>query len=180
MRYAATYALFGPGENRTAQLRPLLLLMLLTAPALAGSFPDEAFYKALAESGIAEVDAANLALQKSSNVMVKEFAAMMVKDHTLANDRLKTLAASKRSRLPGSASVAEQAVQAKLALLNGRIFDQFYIRGQIYAHEEALDLVNNEIKSGKDSKAKAFAREILPTVQAHLKMIRVLAASEGV
>ena len=161
-------------------MRALLLLIALTVPAVAWSYPDESFYKALAQGGIAELDAANLAFEKSSNDKVKEFAALMLKDHTAANDRLKALSGSKRSKLPNSASVAQQAIQAKLTILSGRTFDQFYIRGQIYAHEEMLDLVNNEISSGKDAKAKAFASEILPTVQMHLKMIRVLAAGEGV
>lgn len=166
--------------ERATHVGPWLLLLLLSAPLAARSYPDEAFYEKLTESGIAEIDAANLALQKSSNAMVKEFAAQMVKAHALANDKLKALAASKRSRLPSSASASDTAVQAKLALLSGRLFDQFYIRGQIYAHERLLDLVDNEATSGKDAKAKAFARELLPTIQAHLKMIRVLAASEGV
>jgi len=82
--------------------------------------------------------------------------------------------------LPSSASAADRAVLAKLTSLNARLFDQFYIRSQIYAHEQLLDLVSTEATSGKDAKAKAFAGEILPTVQSHLKLIRVLAAGEGV
>lgn len=161
-------------------MRALLLLIALAMPAVGWSYPDESFYKAFAEGGLAELDAANLALQKSSNGKVKEFAAMMLKDHTAANDRLKALAASNRSRLPSSASAAQRAIQRKLTLLSGNVFDQFYILGEIHAHEDLLDLVNDEMAYGRDAKARAFAGEILPTVQAHLKMIRVLAAGEGV
>jgi len=167
-------------EQRMAHIRPWLLLLLLMAPPVNASHSDRAFYEAFIQGGIAEIDAANLVLQKSSNAMVKEFAAMMIKDHTSANERVKTLAASKRIRLPSSASAADQAVQVKLASLSARIFDLFYIRSQIHAHEQLLDLVSAEAASGKDTKAKAFAAEILPTVQSHLKLIRVLAASEGV
>jgi putative membrane protein len=162
------------------RVRTLLLFITLTLPAVAWSYPDESFYKALMESGISELGTANLALQKSSNDKVKEFAALMVKDHTALNDGLKTLAASRRARLPSSASATQRAIEAKLALLSSRGFDQFYIRAQIDAHQDLLDLVNSEMTSGKDPKAKAFAGEILSTVQAHLKMIRVLAAGEGV
>ena len=41
-------------------------------------------------------------------------------------------------------------------------------------------LLKKEIASGKDPKAQAYAKEILPTVQAHLKKIREIAASAGV
>ncbi len=173
-------ALLRPDGERTGRRAAWLLLLLLTVAPAGASHSDQRFFEAFIEDGIAEVDAANLALQKSSNVMVKEFAAMMIKDHTSANDRLKVLAASKRTRSPSTAGADERAVQAKLALLSGRIFDRFYIRAQIYAHEQMLDRVNEEATSGKEAKAKAFAQEILPMIQAHLKMIRVLAASEGV
>jgi putative membrane protein len=159
---------------------PWLFLLFLMVPPAGAAQIDRAFYEAFVQGGIAEVDAANLALHKSSNVMVKEFAAMMIKDHTSANERLKALATSKGASLPSSASAADQAVQAKLTSLGGRIFDQFYIRSQIYAHEQLLDLVSTEAASGKDARAKTFAGEILPTIQSHLKLIRVLAASEGV
>jgi len=165
---------------RSRRFTPWLLLLLLTVPPVHASHSDRAFYEAFVSDGIAEIDAGNLVLQKSSNAMVKEFAAMMIKDHTSANERVKALAASKMTSLPSSASPADQAVQAKLTSLSARIFDLFYIRSQIHAHERLLDLVSAEATSGKDSKAKAFAVEILPTVESHLKLIRVLAASEGV
>ena len=164
--------------QRTAPIRPWLLVLFLMMRPAGASHSDRAFYEAFIQGGIAEIDAANLALQNSSNAMVKEFAVMMIKDHTSANERVKALAAS--GRLPTSASAADRAVQAKLTSLSARIFDQFYIRSQINAHEQLLDLVSTEMTSGKDAKAKAFAADILPTVQSHLKLIRVLAAGEGV
>jgi len=166
--------------QRTAHLGAWAFLLFLMIPPAGASQPDRAFYEAFIQGGIAEIDAANLVLQRSSNVMVKEFAVMMIKDHTSANERVKALAASRRIPLPSSASAADRAVQAKLTSLGARIFDQFYIRSQIDAHEKLLDLASTEATSGKDAQAKAFAAEILPMVQSHLKLIRVLLASEGV
>jgi putative membrane protein len=72
------------------------------------------------------------------------------------------------------------ATKAKLEVLTGETFDKSYIKGQIAAHEETAALLEKEIASGKDPKAQAFAKEILPTVHAHLKKIREIAASAGV
>jgi len=94
------------------------LLLFLVIPPVGASSRDRAFYEAFTQDGIAEIDAANLALQKSSNAMVKEFAAMMIKDHTSANERVEVLAALKTTPLP---SAADQAVQAKLSSLSDRI-----------------------------------------------------------
>ena len=70
--------------------------------------------------------------------------------------------------------------QAKLEVLSGGTFDKSYIKGQIKAHEDTVDLFQKEIASGKDADAKAFAKESLPTIRSHLKAIRAIAASVGV
>jgi hypothetical protein len=44
----------------------------------------------------------------------------------------------------------------------------------------AVAVGKQEIGSGKDAQAQAFAKEVLPTVQAHLKKIRSIAAAAGV
>src|SRR5215204_6234316 len=58
------------------------------------------FWSKAAQGGMAEVELAKLALQKSTNADVKKFAQMMVTDHTKANDELKALAAKKNVTLP--------------------------------------------------------------------------------
>jgi putative membrane protein len=167
--------------KRLAALLVLASPLAVWAPvtALADS-PDASFYKHAAQGGIAEVEAGNLAQQKSTNEKVKDFAAMMVKDHTAANNKLKALADSKNVSLPSSSSVGQMATKAKLEVLSGQTFDRSYIKGQIKAHEDTVGLFQKEIASGKDPDAKAFAKEILPTVRAHLKAIRAIAASAGV
>ena len=75
--------------------------LLLATVALADS-PDSGFYKKAAEGGMSEVELGQLAQQKASTSAVKDFGAMMVKDHTAANDKLKALAASKQVTLPES------------------------------------------------------------------------------
>ncbi len=105
---------------------------------------------------------------------------MMVKDHSAANDKLKSIAASKNISLPTSPSVGQMATKAKLEVLSGETFDKSYIKGMIKDHEEDIALFKKEAVSGKDPDAKAFATATLPTLQTHLKKIKSIAASEGV
>jgi putative membrane protein len=165
---------------RPARLKKLLFWMVLAAPVAGWAYPDESFCTALAEKGIAEMDSGTLVQAKSPNPQVQEFAALMVKDHAALNDRLRTLLGSKRSRLPTSADAVGRAVKAKLGVLSGRLFEQFYIRSELQSNQAILDLVKGEIASGKDAKVRAFAQDILPSVETHLKTIRVLASGEGV
>ena len=105
---------------------------------------------------------------------------MMVKDHSAANDKLQALAASKSITLPTSASVGQMAVKAKLDLLSGDAFDQVYIKSQLKAHRQTIALFKKEIATGQDSDAQAFASATLPTLRAHLKAIKGIAAGAGI
>lgn len=163
-------------------MKSLLAMLILAAPlaAVADSDPDASFFKNAAEGGIFEVEAGNLAQQKGASTAVKDFGAMMVKDHTAANDKLKALAASKNISLPTSASIDEMATKAKLEVLSGETFDKSYIKSQIDAHRDTIALFKKEIASGRDAGAKAFASATLPTLETHMKKIRSIASEAGI
>jgi len=65
------------------------------------------FIQQAAISGMSEVQLSQLALKKTKNSSVKNFAAMMVKDHSGANAELKTLAKAKGYSLPDSSSLSQ-------------------------------------------------------------------------
>ena len=153
------------------------LVLVIPFAAFGADNPDGKFYKNAAQGGVAEVDLGNLAQQKSSNASVKEFGAMMVKDHTAANDKLKSLAATKNISLPTSASLSQMASKVKLEVLSGDTFDKAYINGMIKDHEEDIALFKKEAVGGRDPDARAFAKAALPTLRAHLKKIKSIEAS---
>jgi putative membrane protein len=146
----------------------------------AAGNPDASFYKKAAEGGIAEVQLGQLAQDKSSTQSVKDFGAMMIKDHSAANDKLKVIAEGKGIKLPTSPSVMQMASKTKLEVLNGNTFDKSYIKGMIEDHQEDIREFQQEASSGQDPDAKAFAAATLPTLKAHLKKIQEIAAAQGV
>ena len=159
------------------------LLAVAIAPTLvlaASAPPDASFYKSLAEGGMAEVQLGQLAETKAADAGVKDFAAMMVKDHTAANEHLKALASSKNVDLPGGPGVAARAKKTELEVLSGHAFDSSYVAGQIKAHRETVALLRKEIASGEDADAKAFAQKVLPTVEGHLKAVDKIADGLGI
>jgi putative membrane protein len=164
-------------------MKSLLVTVALLIPLAvlgADSNPDSSFFKNAAEGGMAEVQLGTLAQQKAANPKVKEFGAMMVKDHTAANDKLKAIAESKNIALPTSPSVGQMANKTKLEALSGNTFDKSYIKGMIEDHEEDIKEFQKEATSGRDADAKAYAVATLPTLQAHLKKIQSIAANAGV
>jgi putative membrane protein len=148
--------------------------------AMADENPDAAFYKKAAEGGIAEVQLGKLAQDKAPTASVKEFGAMMVTDHSAANDKLKAIASRKGIKLPTSPSVVQMATKTKLEALSGPTFDKSYIKGMVEDHEEDIKEFQTEAASGRDPDAKAYAVATLPTLQTHLKKIQAIAAAQGV
>ena len=148
--------------------------------ALAADNPDESFFKKAAEAGVSEVEAGHMAHEKGSSQAVKDFGAMMVKDHTAANDKLKKIAMANGVKLPEGPGMMNKMKEKKAEMKSGDSFDKDYIKSQIKAHEDTAELLQNEIDTGKDPQAQAFAKETLPKVKMHLEKIRQIGASAGV
>lgn len=148
--------------------------------AIAADNPDAAFYKKATEGGIAEVELGKLAQEKSSNPSVKDFGAMMVRDHSAANDKFKSIAEAKSIKLPTSASVMQMSTKTKLELLSGDTFDKSYIKSMVKDHQDDIKEFQEEVANGQDSEARAFAKASLPMLQAHLKKIQAIASAQGI
>ena len=163
-------------------MKSMMAVLMLAAPlsVFAASNPDASFYKHAAEGGIFEVEAGKLAQDKGNSQKVKDFGAMMVTDHSAANDKLKSLAESKDISLPSSSSVGQMATKGKLEVLSGDTFDKSYIKSQVKAHQQTIALFKKESATGQDPEAKAFAKATLPTLRSHLKAINAIAADAGV
>ena len=154
-------------------------ILMASSIAMADS-PDSSFMKNAAEGGMSEVELGQLAQQKGTNPAVKDFGAMMVKDHSAANEKLKSLAASKQVSLPDSPSVMQKATKTKLNMLSGDTFDKSYVKGMIEDHKTDIKEFQKEASEGKDPDAKAFAVATLPTLKAHLTKIQSIAAAAGI
>ncbi|MCD9184875.1 MAG: DUF4142 domain-containing protein [Pyrinomonadaceae bacterium] len=135
---------------------------------------QNSFYTQAAESGMAEVMLGNLALQKTQNEQIRQFAQQMVTDHTNANNELKQLAESKNITLPASVSSKQQSAYDKLNGMNGMDFDKAFMKQMVKDHESAVKLFQKQSEKGEDADAKAFAAKTLPTLQMHLQMAKTL------
>jgi putative membrane protein len=154
--------------------------LALPVSLFAADNPDASFYKKAAEGGMAEVELGKLAQDKSATQSVKDFGAMMIKDHAAANDKLKAIADRKEIKLPASPSVGQMATKTKLEVLSGTAFDKSYVKGMVDDHKEDIKEFQKEASTGQDADAKAYAAATLPTLKAHLKKIQAIAAAQGV
>ena len=133
---------------------------------------DAKFAVAAANGGMAEVELGQLAQQKAANSSVKDFGAMMVTDHTKANNEMTALAKSKGITLPTAIDTDEQKVKDDLSSKSGAVFDKAYVNNMIDDHKKDIKEFEDASKNCKDPDLKAFAVQTLPTLKMHLDAIQ--------
>lgn len=124
------------------------------------------FMLSAATGGMMELEAAGIALKKSKDKMVNDFASGMLKDHGLVNDELKKIAEAKGLQL---AQTLPTEMAGQLAELNGladRAFDVQYMRMMINDHEKTIHLFTQGAALA-DPDLKAFAVKTLPLIRGH-------------
>ncbi len=133
----------------------------------------------VANAGMTEVELSKVAQTKATNPRLKNFADMMVTDHSKANDQLKQLAATKNITLPANLS---DASQKKLDNLNkktaGKDFDKAYIDDMLDGHKKAVDKLQKGSTDLKDADLKNFATQTLSVVQMHQDSIKAIAGKK--
>jgi putative membrane protein len=145
---------------------------VMNTGGIAVTSDDAKFATAAANGGMAEVALGKLALTKTSSAAIKDFANMMVTDHSKANDELMAIAKKKNITLPSEPDSTHMKKKEELSKLMGTDFDKSYVSAMIDGHKKTLDLMNDEAKNGKDADLKAFAAQTAPTVQMHLEAIK--------
>lgn len=140
--------------------------------------PDVAvqqFVDTVAASDVYETEAGKLAQEKGSSQAVKDFGAMMVKDHATSTAALKA-AVAKNPKLMLSPQVTEdqQRKLDQLTAATGTRFDQIYAVQQVGAHETALGLLKDFGTSGTDEPLRDFAGKTAPVVEHHLEEAKKL------
>lgn len=133
------------------------------------------FVGAAARGGMAEIELSKYASSKTQNAEVKKFADMMVKDHTAANDELKSLAAKKNFTLPADLGRHSDDLN-DLRKTELSDLDKDYVDQMVEDHEDVVTLFQRQADQGQDADLKAWAAKTLPKLKMHLETIKSLQA----
>jgi putative membrane protein len=139
---------------------------------------DSKFAMDAATIGMMEIALGKVAQQNSSMKDVKEFGAMMVKDHTSAAGDLQRIADAKRIMLPTTLSADDQKKIDDMKAKTGKNFDKSYIDMMIDGHKKAADKFQDEINKGSNADLRAFATKTLDVIHAHLDSAQKCKAME--
>lgn len=130
---------------------------------------DNDFLNEAINGGLMEVELGQFASEHAVNPRVKSFGEMMVKDHTAANQELKTIAAGKNNAvLDTVAQKKHMSMISDLEKEKGVKFDKKYINNMVDDHEKDTDKFRKYAQDGDNAELKAFAAKTLPVLEMHL------------
>ena len=124
-------------------------------------------------AGQIDIEAAQLALEKTANADVRVFAELMARDHAAVNDQ--ALALVKRLNVTPeengtSAALTKQAAEtkARLEALSGAEFDRAYVENEVGYHRTVNDALRTTlIPSAQNAELKALLETGLALFQEH-------------
>jgi putative membrane protein len=126
------------------------------------------------EANKIDISAGKIALNRSDNQRVKEFAQRMVTDHKSVLDsavKLVTRLGVTPQNNELVSLLAKQSTdhEAKLRKLSGREFNKLYIDHEIAYHEAVIGVVNSQLIPGAiNQELKNVLISVLPAFDAHL------------
>lgn len=129
---------------------------------------DKKFADGAAQGGLMEVMMGKLAATNASDKNVKNLGEMMVKDHSKANEELKSWASTAGYTLPTSLDAEKQKKYDELKSKKGAEFDRMYSDLMVSDHKEDIAEFKKEAADGQEASLKSFASKTLPTLDHHL------------
>lgn len=121
-------------------------------------------------SDVYEITSSQIALQKSQNPQVRDYATRLIGHHTMTTNT--TLAAAKAG---GVATPPPPVLDARFRTLIGELlaapaadFDRVYFAQQVPSHQGALELQTAYSQGGDVPTLRANAKAAVPIVQQHL------------
>jgi putative membrane protein len=137
------------------------------------SMGERNFVQDQLKDGTREVELGQLAEKNAASPDVKQFAQMMVTDHTRAGQKLETIAQRDNVEVDKSDNDTRDDVE-KLSKLSGREFDKEYIDMMVKDHKDAVDALQDQAENADHPEVKTWAAETLPRIKHHLEVAQQL------
>ncbi|MBP7334885.1 DUF4142 domain-containing protein [Niveispirillum sp.] len=123
----------------------------------------------IAQGGMAEVAAGQLAQSRARLPSVRRFADQMVFDHTKGNADLAAAAAQANIVIPSALAAEHQAKVMAMGNVADADFDQAYIQQQVKDHRSMIEL-HRQLQDTSTPALADYARSSLPKLEEHLRL----------
>jgi putative membrane protein len=159
----------------------LCCVVLCSLPALAqkkaagAAMTDQQFIDFAGQTDMVEANLGQMAATSASSQPVKDYAQMLVTDHTSDFGQLNSLGQQASLTVPTAIDAAHnKAAIDPFQKLKGAAFDHHYIQEMIAGHTKAIAIYKKEAADGQNAALKAYAEQTLTTLQKHLDGAKAL------
>ncbi len=132
-----------------------------------------------------DIDTAKLALQKTKNDQVKQYAQQMIDDHTKLQKSVDDLAKKlnvkpEPSDTSKSLHTAAATEMKKLRGMSGKAFDKAYIDREVDFHQQVIDTTSKAlIPNAQNAELKSALEGAAPLLQGHLEHAKQIQSGMG-
>jgi putative membrane protein len=136
---------------------------------------DDQIFGVLHTANVGEIEQARLAQKQAKNVRVKQFAGMMIKDHSDADKKgndvaRKTKASPAPSDVAGHLESEAKQMTSAMSSQKGSDFDKSYIDAQVKEHQAVLDLIEKQLMpNAQSAELKSLLQSLKPKIEGHLR-----------
>ena len=139
----------------------------------------ERFVNDVVAGNTAEIELSRMASERATNPEVKEFAQMMVRDHTTAGTELKQLLTQHNMQVRDVMDEKHRDLSQELSRKSGSEFDHEYMAAMVDDHQHMENLLEgraNEKANNQplENAVNQWAAKTLPAVKHHLEMAQQL------
>jgi putative membrane protein len=121
-----------------------------------------------------EIQQAHVALPRLTDSAAIEFAEMMLRDHSAANDRVQKLLGT--LNLAATDSMASRAMRSKaidgsqaLVTIGGAALDRTYVEGQVKMHRDVIETIDKTLfPQAHDPALRDLITELRASIATHL------------
>jgi putative membrane protein len=164
-----------------------LLAVTLVIPALAeeanvGGPSDPEIAHIVVTANTIDIDMGKFAKKQTKNKEVRDFAQVMIKDHTSVNKQATELAKKlnvtpKSNATSDSLKKGAKETTAQLKGLKGAEFDKGYVDREVTYHQAVLDTIDQTLIPNADNvELKKLITDVRPAIEAHLGHAKSLQA----
>ena len=147
---------------------PILELHLGRSQEIQQNLDPLAFVADFYRNSVAEVQIAQLALQKSQAANVRNVADLIIRQHTQVNKQLESLAQQRGITLPQGLGPKQQENLAQLNQFAGPDFDKAFLDQNVIEHTTDIRKARLQSQDGRDSSVRSLAQVVAAAQATHL------------
>lgn len=167
-------------------LSAVCCIALGSIPALAQSkaargaaMTDQQFVDFAAQTDMVEANLGQLSQTLASSQPIKDYAQMLVADHTKDFNQLDDIAHQANLNRPNAIDAEHNKMMIDpFQNLKGAAFDRRYIQEMVTGHTKAIAVYTKESVDAQNPALKSYAEQALPLLQKHLEEAKALTKSK--